>query len=259
MQLRIKTARLLLQLGDLFQPLAIMIMKPDDLIEFSRQTYANPYNVNECTREDITDSGLDPDEKALLEKLPTKQGNLLLLGLGGGRDAIGLSQSGFDVTGIDFLPQMVERALLNTKKRGISIKAFVQEISQLDFPDNAYHVVWLSSAMYSCIPTQQRRTAMLRKIHQALIQNGYFICQFQWEPDKYFSPIAESLKKLFGYITYGNTSYEKGDTLWNGSEFIHSFSDEHDLTSEFEAGGFSMEFMHFNTELMLGGAVLRKG
>ncbi|NIV37994.1 MAG: hypothetical protein GWN58_53840, partial [Anaerolineae bacterium] len=45
MSIRVSLARFLLQLGDFVQSLAVVVMKPDDLIEFSRQTYDKPQNV----------------------------------------------------------------------------------------------------------------------------------------------------------------------------------------------------------------------
>ena len=55
----------------------------------------------------------------------------------------------------------------------------MQEISRLDVPAGAYDVVWLSRAMYSCVPTRARRVEMVRRIARALKPGGFFLCQFQ--------------------------------------------------------------------------------
>ena len=59
-------------------------MKPDDLIEFSRQTYSRPQHVQAWSEDSLVDSGLTPQELSLLQQVPVKSGKLLILGVGGG-------------------------------------------------------------------------------------------------------------------------------------------------------------------------------
>lgn len=148
MRPRITLGRFLIRLGKFVQSLAVMVMRPDDLVEFGRQMYTRPHNVASWGRPELVYRGLGLNETALLEHLPLKQGRLLLLGVGGGREAIPLAQMGFDVTGVDFVPGMVEKARENAAQRGVRIEGLVQEISKLDVPDGAYDVVWLCAAMY---------------------------------------------------------------------------------------------------------------
>ena len=65
------------------------------------------------------DSGLDTDETALLKMVPFKEGKLLLLGTGGGREAIHLARIGFNVTGVDVVPEVVKKAEENAKQMGV--------------------------------------------------------------------------------------------------------------------------------------------
>ena len=64
-----------------------MVMRPGDLIAFSRQTYTKPEAVEIWGRDDLIGSGLAPDERDLLKRIPLSNGRLLLLGVGGGREA----------------------------------------------------------------------------------------------------------------------------------------------------------------------------
>ena len=59
--------RFLVRIGGFIQSLAIMVMKPDDLVEFSRQTYSNPDVLQNWGDESRISQGLDHDESALLE------------------------------------------------------------------------------------------------------------------------------------------------------------------------------------------------
>ncbi|MBW6467275.1 MAG: class I SAM-dependent methyltransferase, partial [Brevefilum sp.] len=182
MNLHILTARYLLKLGKFLQSLPVVVMKPDDLIEFSRQTYAQPDDVDSWAEDSLVDSGLSTDEQALIDALPKQEGKLVLLGVGGGREAIPLSQMGFQVTGVDFVKAMVDRAQQNASKRGETIAGLVQEISQLTLPPESYDVVWISRAMYSSVPTRKRRVAMLHTIANALKPGGHLICQYLQDP-----------------------------------------------------------------------------
>jgi SAM-dependent methyltransferase len=235
-----------------------MVMRPDDLVEFSRQTYDKKDHVESWSSDEIIESGLDHNESTLLEKIPLKNGKFLLLGVGGGREAIYLAKKGFEVTGVDFSEGMVRSALDNAIKRGITISGLVQEISRLDVPDNSYDVVWLSSAMYSSIPTRRRRLMMLKKISDALKPKGYFICQFHWDARMNASPKGEFIRKILAFLTLGNLRYEKGDMLWHNIEFIHAFSSEQDLRSEFKEAQFNVEHIQIPEEVIKGGAVLIK-
>lgn len=265
MRLRVILGAFLVRLGGFIQSLAIMVMKPDDLVEFSRQSYAKSQSVDAWSVAEIVDSGLDSVEKELLEKVPFGEGRLLLMGLGGGREAISLSKLGFEVTGIDFVSDMVKKSIENAKEKGVHITGLAQEISNLEVPTDYYNIVWLSTAMYSCVPTRKRRVKMLKRINDTLKPEGYFICQFYWNHRNNPSPkvafirkVAEFIRKAFAFLTLGNLSYEKGDMLWYNTEFIHVFSTEDEIRREFEDGGFDLVYIYIAEKSIRGGAVLRK-
>jgi SAM-dependent methyltransferase len=258
MSFRITLARRLISLGRLVQSLAPMVMKPDDLVEFGRQMYARPHNVASWASDQNVRPGLCPEELALVEQLPTKRGKLLLLDIGGGREAIPLARAGFLVTGVDFIPGMVEQAKANAEKAGVRIEGLVQEISSLDVAPQSYDVVWLSAAMYSCVPTRRRRIAMLKRIHRALRPGGYFLCQFHWGGGEPPGPRREWLKRAFALLTLGNLTYEPGDMLWADIEFIHGFRSQAELRAEFTAGGFRVTYLHIGDPIPRGEVVLVK-
>jgi len=258
MRSRIIFGRLLIRLGRFIQSLALMVMRPNDLVEFSRQTYARENMVEDFGRQDLAYPGLHPDEQALLERLHPAGGRLLLLGVGGGREAIPLAKMGFEVTGVDFVPEMIAKAAENAVRHGVKIEGIVQEISKIDVPAGAFDVAWLSAATYSCVPTRGRRMEMLQRIGKALIPGGYFICQFRWDTRDETSRIWELARKVVAFLTRGNLWYEKGDTLSSNIEFIHAFSQEDEVRSEFAEGGFEVLHLHIAEEILIGGAVLRK-
>ncbi len=258
MRLRIRFARFLVQLGSFIQALPVVVMRPDDLVEFSRQTYARPDDVASWSEDAIINSGLSADELSLLASVPEKEGDLLLLGVGGGREAIPLSQMGFRVTGVDYVPAMVERAKENAARRGISMEGLVQEISRLEVPSGAYHLIWLSRSMYSCVPTRARRVRMVQQIAKALKPGGYFVCQFLLNPRTRLSRTGLFVRRLIAACTLGNLAYEEGDMLWSNIEFVHTFKSEEEVRLELEEGGLSVLCFQPDSNSIRGGAVCRK-
>lgn len=258
MKPRIALGSFLVRLGAFLQTLPVVIMRPGDLTEVSRRMYARPRQVEAWGDQRILDSGLSPDEKTLLKTTPIQKGRLLLLGVGGGREAIYLAKKGFTVTGLDFIPEMVRKARRNAARNGVSIEGVVQEISVLDLPPESWDVVWMSTSMYSCIPTRKRRVEMLKRIRKVLKPGGFLICRFHWDPECISSPKRERVKKLIARLTMGNTAYEKGDLFWNNVEFLHAFSLLEDLQSEIEEGSFETIHTQLPTSGTSGGVVLRK-
>ncbi|MFC1948013.1 class I SAM-dependent methyltransferase [Chloroflexota bacterium] len=256
--INIKLARGILRLGSFIQSLAVVVMKPDDLIEFGRQTYSDPEDVMYWARDSRVDMDLNEAELELVEAIPKKQGKLLLLGVGGGRDAIPLAKMGFRVTGVDYIPAMVDVAIQNATRRGVTIGGLVQDISRLDVQAGAYDIVWIANEMYSCIPTRARRVEMVRRIAHALTRDGLFICQFRLHSGAKPSRKSMFLRRTVAAVALGNFAYESGDILWGNIEFTHEFSSEDTVRSELEEGGLSIVRLRANQAQYRGDAVCRK-
>ncbi len=259
MKPRITLGHFLIRIGGFIQSLAVTVMRPDDLVEVSQQKYARSDVINSWGEKDWVNSGLGADEIAFLEKIPLKKGRVLILGVGGGREAIQLARLGYEVTGLDFVPEMVEKARENARRHGVNIEGIVQEFSELDVPAESYNIVWISEMMYSCVPTRKRRVEMLKKIRKALRPGAYFVCQCSCNPNSRPRK-GELLRRTFAFLTLGNFWYEKGDMLWSNMEFVHTFTSEDEFRLEVEDGGFEVFYIHIPEALKewSGGTVLRK-
>jgi SAM-dependent methyltransferase len=250
----------MIRFGRLIESLAVMVMRPDDLIEFGRRNYARTHTIADWSRAELVDAGLNDQERPLLEHLPPRKGRLLLLGVGGGREAIPLAQMGFEVIGVDFIPGMVEKAKENAARHGVTITGLVQEISRLEVAASSFDVAWLSAAMYSCVPTRRRRIEMLQRVGRAIRPGGYFVCQFHWSVFGRDSRRMNLVRRAVAFLTLGNLSYEPGDILWAGHEFIHGFLSVDEIRSEILEGGFNVAYMSLprSERNLRGGMVLRK-
>lgn len=258
MSLRIRLSKFILQFGDFVQTLPLVIMKPDDLVEFGRQTYSKYTNVQSFANPKFVDAGLNQEELDLLNVLPSKQGDFLVLGVGGGREVIPIARMGFTVTGVDFVPEMVKLAEKNAKDRGITFTGIVQDFSKIELPDSSFDVIWLSIRMYSCIPTQKRRIEFLQRINKILIPGGFFLFQFYWDSKQSVSRFVEFIRKLIAFISFGNFGYETGDILWRNAEFLHIFSSQETVGTEIEKGGLQVINIVTNSSSINGSVVCKK-
>jgi len=257
---RIPFSRFLFRLAGWIQSLPVFLMSPEDLIDFTRTSYARPHVVKGWGDNEFVAAGLTDDEVHLLEKMPVGQGQLLLLGVGGGREAIPLAQKGFDVTGVDFVPEMVAQAQSNALNHEMEIRGLVQDISKLEVTSASFDVIWFSTALYSQIPTRSLRIAMLQRIYHALRPDGCVVCQFNFDGSgRGFSVWGKRMRRLVAFVTWGNRQYEDGDHIHAGIEFIHSFCNEEELFSEFEAAGFSVHYLNICEPFCMAGAILVKG
>lgn len=257
MRPRVAFALLLFRLGRFIKSLAVMVMRPNDLLEFMQRSYSRPDAIEFWSSQRVVESGLYNDEKNVLKEIPIKKGRLLLLGLGGGREAIPLAQMGFNITGVDFVPELVNKTVEYAAQKGITIEGITQDISELDISKNTFDVAWLSANMYSCIPTTRKRIQMVKAIRASLKPGGYFVCQYLWRQKDMFSPKVEMARKIVSFITLGNFGYEKGDMISNKYDFLHQFHSIEEIRTEFEKGGLEVIRFHFPENDMLKWAVLR--
>jgi len=260
MNRRIKLSRNLIRLANVLKFLSLVVMKPDDLIDYTRSSYAKSSEVASWSDPGVVEMGLFENETALLDRIPIRTGRLLLLGVGGGREAIPLAKEGFEVIGVDFVSEMVDQAQAAARRHHMQIGGLVQDISTLQVPEASFDVIWFSAALYSSVPSSARRIDMLQHVHQALRPEGYVACQFSWNPTlAVCSPLARRVRALVNRVGIGLRPFEYGDQLLRDSEFHHFFVDENELRAEFRAGGFSIQHFDISDEICRGGAILVKG
>jgi SAM-dependent methyltransferase len=255
---RVLAARSLVRLGQFVKSLALPVMRPDDLVEFGRRTYAGAGSVESWAEDRLVDAGLTENERELVDLLPARRGGLLVLGVGGGREAISFARMGFQVTGVDFVPELVRRAEDNARTHGVDLTGVIGHVDRINFPAESFDVVTLFAGMYSSLPTRVRRIRMLNRIRRALRPGGYFLCQFHWDPGFKPDTKAETLRRVISILTLGHLGYEPGDMLWGYGEFIHAFRTESELRSEFAEAAFEVVKFIYAPGDTKSGVLLRK-
>jgi SAM-dependent methyltransferase len=221
-KIRLRIARFQIRLGRFIESLALMLLAPDDLLELNRLRYSRREAIDFWSDQETVAWGLYPEEQELLAKVPRKSGRALVIGVGGGREAIPLAKAGFAVTGLDLFPEIVARAQENARQQGVSLEGLVQDVSGLDLPANSFELVVMFAGMYSFIPTRRRRLQLLTMINRSLEPGGYVLCSYNYNPNLRIIPRYEFIKRLVATVTGGYRDYEPGDRL-HFSEFVHFF------------------------------------
>ena len=257
-KLRAGVAKFLNRSGRFISSLSVMVMKDEDLVSFSFDKYSAEEQVNRWASDEFLDKGLFEEEEELLDVIPDIGKKALVLCSGGGREVIPLAKLGYEVTGMDFIPEMVEVSLQKAKERGVEFTGVVSDIASLDLQEKSFDLSWMSCAMYSCMPGRKRRVNTLKKIWEHMAPGGYLILQFNMSKVHHYSARMEKLRKLIATLTFGNKSYEPGDVLWGHVEFCHLFASEAELVDEFKEAGFDLISFQTRDDMVRGGAVLRK-
>jgi hypothetical protein len=94
-------AKVFLRIGQTFKSSAIPAMVPDSLIHISLESYKQSDNIAIGSNRRLIDQGLSHDEKELLHRLPFRDGESLLDGIGAGCEVLDLARCGFRKPGDD--------------------------------------------------------------------------------------------------------------------------------------------------------------
>jgi len=211
-------------------------MRPADILERHRQLYARPRSLADWTRPDVVRAGLAPLEAELADHL-TPPGRLLLLGVGGGREAIALARRGFAVTGVDFAPALAAAAARTAQEAGIAITVEVREVTGLRPPASRFDAVWFSGTLYAALPSRALRVGLLRRLAASLRPGGGLVCQVHCDPSTAPRPWELRLRRAVARCTGGYTALQPGDMMPAGGEFHHYFQSPEELRAEFAAAG----------------------
>ncbi len=167
------------------------------------------------------------EEAALAENLRQLAPGTRLLDAfcGQGREARLLAAQGFEVTGIDRLPVMIERARKYGKAAGFDAEFTVAEFERYEAAA-PYDVVYTSAWMYSTLQGRECRMNFLRHCRALCAEDGVIVISYKvrsttrhW-PDRLRHIIARTIALL----TCGNRGVELGDRLYYGL-FWHHFAE----------------------------------
>jgi SAM-dependent methyltransferase len=117
------------------------------------------------------DSGLEASERQLYRDLLRASDRVLLIGCGSGRDLLALRELGYDVTGLEPVPELVDLARGHLVRRGMTARVLTGFAETAELNDS-YDVVVFSPTCYSNVQCSESRAAMLSRITQHLAREG---------------------------------------------------------------------------------------
>lgn len=152
-------------------------LNPDHHEKLLKESVIHKYgqSAEVTAHSDLVKTGLLESERRLIEKYFQPKDKILNIGCGAGREAIALLRQGFEVTGIDLQPAMIEKSKENIQKEGLSGEFFVMDATKLDFSENAFFHVLMVGSIISHIPRRAKRIAALKEVQRVLKKNGYVI------------------------------------------------------------------------------------
>jgi SAM-dependent methyltransferase len=224
-----------------FNSFAAVIMRPEEMVDYVKRVYneENGDDFQAYSESEFVKRGLMPWEETVINKYVDKRDSFLVLGAGGGREAIALAKRGFKIVGIDSSELMIKAAKENAASEGVEVDFQTADLYDLPFPKKSFMYCLLSCLMYSAIPTRGMRIELLSKLRYILKDDGLLIIHFIFNPARKERVIKT--KKFIARVFNGNLDYQPGDELIPPNHFLRHFKDKEEIASEAQEGGFSIK------------------
>lgn len=122
------------------------------------------------------EKGLSETEEVLITYYFDKSDNILDVGTGCGRFAIGAYTKGYkNMSGIDMNARFIERAREISSHKSCNIDFFVQNAEHTTFKDKTFETVIFTSDGFSQIPGNDNKLSVLKEIYRIMKPEGIFI------------------------------------------------------------------------------------
>lgn len=129
----------------------------------------------------------------------TKPGKALDLGCGAGIFSVYIAKAGFDVTGVDFIPEALEMAKEVAKKEGVQVRWLQADLLNWE-PNETFDIILDSGCLHTISETERFK----RNVVSWLAPDGDFILGhfgrrsfFDWRPMGPIRRSQETLAALF--------------------------------------------------------------
>lgn len=147
--------------------------------------YADP------THYDRISSPFDPDGSMLLSLASEAEGPVLELGCGTGRVTIPLARRGIEMTGLDVLPAMIERAKGNAQD--LSVRWVCADVRSFDL-GTRYALIFTRGLLFQHLLTRADQEAMLSCARQHLAPGGRLLLDVSFKrPDTMTDMVQEKV------------------------------------------------------------------
>jgi len=123
---------------------------------------------------DLVCDAFDEDYPVIEQWARSLGGPLLDLACGTGRMAIHLAARGYQVTGVDIVPEMIAHARRKAAERAVSIEWVVADARAFQLGKQFPFIFMLMNA-FQFLPTRADHEAMFARVREHLLPGGYFL------------------------------------------------------------------------------------
>lgn len=233
------------------------ILRPRDIVEWNRRYYSNPAIVSSWSR--ACEIGLHPEEAALVDRFFPQPGTALVLGCGGGREAIALAKRGWEVVAMDNSPNLLAAARNNAVEAGVQVEWRCQDLSQGIPLDCSFDLICLFGQLYTLIPGRKRRVELLKACRNVLEPEGVSLVTFNTcVPPSRKEIRAHRCRKALAWLVRGNGEIELSDRCFYGQAFHHFFSSRAEIIEEAATADLGVVAIEMELASRQGAAVLKR-
>jgi tellurite methyltransferase len=156
--------------------------------------------------------GLRPIQTLVDYTALVKEGKVLDLGIGEGRNALYFAKKGFVVVGNDISETAIKRALTAAKEIGVTIKAEVKDLTSFQIEENTYSLIILANVLNFF--NDEEIKEIIKRAKKGLIPGGLIYINVFDVNDPSYDKNVRSAQKKDEYTFYR----PKSDT------YIHFFT-----------------------------------
>jgi SAM-dependent methyltransferase len=181
--------------------------------------------------------GLAPWEAHAIDAYTEPGSRVLVPAAGGGREILALADMGYDATGYDPTPELVDLGNRLITKTGAKATLLLSHGNNLpERLDPPYDWALFGWGSISHVQGSGNRVAVLRSVHDVLVQGGVFMVSFlPREPNSLRYNLVYRVARTVRDLRRSHDALELGDTI-DGS-FDHRFTFD-EIGKELGAAGF---------------------
>jgi SAM-dependent methyltransferase len=158
--------------------------------------------------DDEVDFGLDRWERRVYTEILRPSDRVLLIGSGTGRDLLGLRELGYDVTGLESVPELVELSRQRLARRGVTATVLAGPVQTVEL-GGRYDAILFSSGVYSYLPGMAARVATLERLEDHLSSDGRLLVSYLTFVGQ--SPLSRWLTGVSARLAHADWKPEPGD------------------------------------------------
>ena len=168
-----------------------------------------------------------------------RHGHLLSAFCGQGREAKFFADQGFQVTGIDASPVMIEGAIAYARTAGFEARFELADFLQYT-PEHPYDVIYLSPWMYGTFPDPTDRIQLLRHCAAMLAPPGVLVISYIHlaQPGRLWEQVRHGLAVTGATLSRSDWRPRFGDRFYVG--IFHHFFTPGELAAEVHSAGLQM-------------------